>query len=260
VPVTNLHDVGKKQIPKRYGRIEGELLHPLVRGSDVRRWGAQPWNHILFVQDPQTREGIDPKAMANRFPGALEFLTQFEPQLRKRAAYARYHRRAAGSKRPDAPFWSMFDVGAYTLAPHKVVWKDIATDFAAAVIPQGDPMPLPAHTVMLLACGSDDEAHYVCGLLNSIPARMLVSAYVATHISTHTTKVIDVPRFDPDSVEHAAIAAVSRAAHAAVAAGEEPDQDTVDAAAGRLWGLTEAEVVAMRKFLDELRKRDLAQE
>ena len=37
VPITNLHDVGRTPLPKRYGRIERELVHPLVRGSDVAR-------------------------------------------------------------------------------------------------------------------------------------------------------------------------------------------------------------------------------
>lgn len=257
VPVSNLHDVGKKTIPKRYGRIEAKLLHPLVRGTDVRRWGVKTWNHILFVQDPKTREGIDEKTMVDFFPGALEFLSQFEAELRQRAAYKRYHSRAKGSKRAAAPFWSMFDVGSYTLAPYKVVWKDIATDFAAAVMPELDPMPLPAHTVMLLACESDEEAHYVCGLLNSVPARVLISAYVATHISTHTTKVVRIPKFDPGSTDHAAIAAASRVAHTAVAEGEEPDQVVVDKAAGKIWGLSDGEIEEMREFLAKLRKRDL---
>lgn len=259
VPVTNLHDVGKKKPPKKYGRIERDLLHPLIRGTDVQRWQVQTWNHLLFVQDQSTREGIDGRTMRDEYPGALAFLTEFETRLRARAAYKRYHSRATGSKRPDAAFWSMFDVGDYTLAPHKVVWKDIASDFAAAVVPIGDSIPLPAHTVILLACESDEEAHYVCGLLNSIPARALIASYVATHISTHTTKVVNVPKFEARNEVHREILEASRAAHAAVAAGEPADQIAVDLAAARLWGLDDAEVDGMRTFLAKLNKRDLVE-
>lgn len=260
VPVTNLHDVGKKKIPKRYGRIESELLHPLVRGTDVKRWRAETWNHILFVQDPESREGIDIQTMQDRFPGALGFISQFEAELKRRAAYKRYYARGSGAKRPKAPFWSMFDVGPYTLAPHRVVWKDIASDFAAAVMPRCDVIPLPAHTVILLACDSDEEAHFVCGLLNSVPARTLIASYVATHISTHTTKVVHVPKFDPESRTHAAIVEASRTAHAVAAQGGEPDQAAVDNAAGELWGLTADEIAGMREFLERFRKRDLTDE
>lgn len=259
VPVTNLHDVGKKKTPKKYGRIERDLLHPLIRGTDVQRWQVQTWNHLLFVQDLHTREGIDDRTMREEYPSALAFLGQFEKQLRSRAAYKRYHSRAVGSKRAPAPFWSMFDVGGYTLAPHKVVWKDIASDFAAAVVPAGKRIPLPAHTVILLTCDTDDEAHYVCGLLNSIPARTLIAAYVATHISTHTTKVVRVPRFDPQNATHCEVVEASQAAHAAAASGETPDQVAVDSAASRLWGLDDSEVDDMRAFLAKLKKRDLAE-
>ena len=134
VPVTNLNDIGKTRIPKRYGRIEEELLHPLVRGADVSRWSAVPWNHILFVQDPDARVGIA-ETMRDQFPGALGFLGQFESLLRKRRGL----RSILGDRTGAAKglFWSMFGVGPYTLAKYKVVWKDQASDFAAAVLSGG---------------------------------------------------------------------------------------------------------------------------
>lgn len=193
--------------------------------------------------------------MREKYPHALEFLNRFEKQLRARRGL-----RSLLAEGSTAPYWSMFGVGDYTLARHKVVWKDIATDFAAAVVPSGDPCPLPGHTVMLVACASDDEAHYVCGLLNSIPVRAFVGAYVATHISTHTTKMIHVPRCEMGKPAHAAVAQASRAAHAAVKAGKEPDQGSVDGAAGKVWGLTKKEVGELGEFLDQLLKRDLADE
>lgn len=258
LPVTNLHDVGKTPIAKKYGRIEGDLLHPLVRGADIERWRATPWNHILFVQDPDTRQGISEEAMQRDHPGALSFLAQFEAKLRKRAAYKRYFSVPRGSSRKAAPYWSMFNVGRYTLAPHKVVWKDQASDFAAAVMSGGDPLPLPNHKVMLVACESAAEAHFLCGALNSIPVRTFVAAYaVETQISTHTVRYIRIPPFDRTSETHRAIASASRAAHAAVAAGEEPDQEEVDRAAGALWGLADSEIKGMAEFLDRMKKRDL---
>ncbi|MFN8159805.1 MAG: N-6 DNA methylase [Solirubrobacterales bacterium] len=259
VPITNLHDVGKTTIPKKYGRVENELLHPLVRGTDVRRWHVRPWNHLLFVQDPKTRQGIDEATMRDRFPGALDFLAQFEPNLRARAAYKRYFSGRKKSGSPEVPYWSMFDVGDYTLAPHKVVWKDQASDFAAAVISGGDQVPLPNHKVMLVACECEEEAHYLCGMLNSIPARLFVAAYaVETQIATHPAKYVHLPKFDATSKRHARVAAASRGAHVAAADGKETDQEEVDTAAAGLWGLSKDEVAGMREFLGQLTKRDLA--
>lgn len=262
LPVTNLHDVGRRTLTKRYGRVEQELVHPLVRGSDVSRWRAVPSAHILFVQDPRERRGLDEATMRQRHPGALAFLEMFERELRARAAFRRYFtRRESGKVIDTGPYWSMFDVGRYTLATHKVVWKDQASDFAAAVMPTGQPVPLPNHKVILVECSSDDEAHYLCGALNSIPARLFVAAYaVETQISTHTVKYIHIPRFDREIPEHVALSSASEAAHASVAEGDEPDQEAVDLAAARLWGLDAEEIDAMRAFFVHLRKRDLGLE
>jgi hypothetical protein len=253
IPISNLHDIGKTEVTKRYGSVEQDLVHPLVRGTDVSRWRVEPSDHILFVQDPRTKRGIAADRMASEYPGALEFLSQFEDVLRARRGL-----RSLLEGKSDAPFWSMFGVGDYTLAPNKVVWKDIAGDFAAAVIEASDPLVLPAHTVMLVACESADEAHYLCGALNSTPPRTLIAAYVATHISTHTTQVVHVPQFDPADSDHIALAEASRAAHAAVGAGEEPDQSAVDRAASVLWDIGDDELKLVRDFHASWLKRDLA--
>lgn len=256
LPVSNLHDVGKTSVAKRYGRVERDLVHPLIRGSDVSRWHAASSFHILLVQDPVTRSGISEATMKERYPGALEFLSLFEAELRARRGLRAVLQ--AKDKARGGPFWSVMGVGDYTLARHKVVWKDIATDFAAAVVSPQDPPCLPVHTVMQVACESADEAHYLCGMLNSAAARAFVTAYVATHISTHTVQMIHVPLFQPKNRVHRAVAEASKAAHAAVAASEEPDEDAVDRAAAKLWGLTGSELDQMRAFLAQLQKRDLA--
>lgn len=261
VPISNLNQIGKSDLPKIYGRVEAELLHPLVRGEDVRRWSAVPSAEILFVQDPEKRRGINEARMRAEFPNAFSYIEQFEGHLRSRAAFKRYFTRRDPKRGTveTGPYWSMFDVGGYTLAKHKVVWKDQAADFAAAVLTGGTPLPLPNHKVMLGACSTQDEAHYVCGALNSIPARAFICAYtVETQISTHVLKTIHVPRFDRDDSVHRALAEASRAAHAAVKNGGQPDQASVDAAAARLWGLGEEDVAAMGAFLDQLLKRDLS--
>ncbi|MCP9484262.1 MAG: N-6 DNA methylase [Gaiellaceae bacterium MAG52_C11] len=257
LPVSNLNEEGRTRIAKSHGRVEAELVHPLVRGSDVSRWSAKPSAHILFVQDPKQRCGIDEESMRDRYPGALRYLEQFETLLRNRALYRRYYSNKTSGDAP--PYWSMFDVGDYTLTEYKVVWKDQASDFTAAVLTGDEPLALPNHKVILVACESDDEAHYLCGALNSVPVRLFVACYaIETQISTHTVTYVHVPKFDPRSRSHQALAEASRRAHEAVANGRAPDQSAVDRAAARIWQLRVAEVEAMRVFFAELRKRDLA--
>ncbi len=262
VPITNRNDVGRRRVPKKYGRVETELVHPLARGRDVSRWRVAPSANLLFVQDTSERRGIDLETMHQRYPGALAFLEGFESELRSRAAFRRYYtRRQAGQVVETGPFWSMFNVGDYTLAEHKVVWKYMASDFAAAVMPVESPLPLPDHRLILVPCGSADEAHYLCGAVNSIPVRVFVSSYaIETQLSTHSVRYVHIPKYDETLADHIALASASRAAHAALAEGREPDQDAVDLAAARLWGLDANEIDAMRAFFIRLRKRDLGLE
>jgi hypothetical protein len=262
LPITNRNDVGRRRVPKKYGRVEQELVHPLARGRDVGRWRAAPSAHLLFVQDTRERRGIDLETMRDRYSGALAFLEGFESELRSRAAFRRYYtRRQAGAVIETGPFWSMFNVGGYTLAEHKVVWKYMTSDFAAAVMPIGSPLPLPDHRLILVPCSSADEAHYLCGALNSIPVRTFVSSYaIETQLSTHSVRYVHIPKYDETLVDHVALASASRGAHAAVAEGREPDQDAVDLAAAHLWDLAPQEVDAMKAFFARLRKRDLGLE
>ncbi len=260
VPIANVHDAGRTPVPLRYGRVEQELVHPLLRGRDVARWHATPSCHILFVQDPQARRGIAEAVMQTRYPGAFEFLSSFEAQLRSSAAFRRYYTRRdrSGAIVETGPYWSMFDVGDYTLASYKVVWREQTTEFTAAVVPAADPITIPNHKTILIACESADEAHYLCAALNSLPVRLFVACYaVETQISTHTVEYIHVPKFDPQNPVHLALAEASKAAHNAVEAGTDPDEEAVDRAAAQLWDLTGEELAAMRRFLDQLRKRDL---
>lgn len=262
VPITNLHDVGTTSIPKRHGLVEAELLHPLIRGQDIQRWRVDLTEvMMLFVQDPTTREGIAPARMKREFPGALEYLSSFETELRARRGIPGMRRTASAS--PDAssePYWSMYGVGVYTLAMHKVLWRDQTDDFTAAVCFGGDVLPLPNHKVMLVACSSAPEMHYLCGLLNSIPARTFVNSYaLPTQIATGVTKFVALPRFDPADPAHSAIVSASaQAAFAASSTGTaDADADAVDVAACRIWDIDASELEAMRDYHSYLLKRDI---
>lgn len=259
VPVTNLHDVGKTAIPKRHARVERSLLHPLIRGEDIQRWRVNLTDvSLLFVQDPSKRIGIAAERMKQEFPGALRYLSSFEAELRRR-------RGIPGLRRPDPkaataaiPYWSMLGVGEYTLAKYKVLWKDQSDDFMAAPCVAEDLAPLPNHKVMLVACASAGEMHYLCGLLNSIPARTFINSYaLPTQIATGVTRFVAIPEFDPMDAEHEALASAAENAAIAASAGRSVDSDAVDLAACRIWGINIEELERMRSFHSYLLKQDL---
>ena len=111
VLVRNVTAKSKRAIETVQQVIEPDLLYPLLRWGDVGRWSAVPRGHILLVQDPATRTGIAEAMMRERFPLTLAYLERFRNLLLSRAAFRRYQGRG--------PFYSMYNVGPYTIAPNE---------------------------------------------------------------------------------------------------------------------------------------------
>jgi SAM-dependent methyltransferase len=208
VLVRNITAKSKRSVEVVEQVIEPDLLYPLLRWSDVKRYGAAASCHILLAQDVATRTGIDESAMRERYPRTLAYLERFRDLLTTRAAYRRYQR--------GGPFYSMYNVGPYTVAPIKVVWRRMDSRITAAVVEA----MVPQETCVLVACGSADEAHYLCALLNSSPINELVSGHsVRAGKGFGTPSMLDylpIRRFRPDDPRHQELASLSRQAHEAV--------------------------------------------
>jgi len=205
VLVRNIAAKGKRSVEVVEQVIEPDLLYPLLRWSDVKRYGAAASCHILLAQDVATRTGIDESVMRERYPRTLVYLQQFRDLLTSRAAYRRYQH--------GGPFYSMYNVGPYTVAPIKVVWRRMDRRITAAVIEA----MVPQETCVLVACDSADEAHYLCAVLNSRAINELVSGHsVRAGKGFGTPSMLDylpIRRFRPDDPRHQELASLSRQAH-----------------------------------------------
>ena len=254
--IDNLEDIGKRQIASEQAAVKPDLVYPLLRGREVGRWRASSSAYILVVQDPETRKGYEESKMRVEYPHLYGYLKCFEDILRSRSGMKRYFDPAKD------PFYSMYNVAPYTFAPYKVVWREVAHGINAAVVSThqsshlGDKVLIPDHTLILIPCESADEAHFVCATLNSAPSRLVVRAYVALHPSPHVLQHIAVPQFDAENPTHTRLAALSQQAHQLAAAGDEAGlaavEAQVDEAAAELWGITDRELKAIRRSLEEL--------
>jgi hypothetical protein len=249
VRVRNLAQKNKHHLQAVEQVVEPDLLYPLVRWADVARYRVMPSAHILLAQDVATRTGIDPAVMRREYPQTYAYLQRFEPVLSGRAAYRQYQQCKA--------FYSMYNVGRYTVAPIKVVWRRMDRRIRAAVAQQADdlwlgPRPvIPQETCVLVEAGSTAEAHYICAVLNSSFVNFLVSSHsVCGGKGFGTPGMLDfvkLRRFDPGDPRHVELAACSRMAHLAAACGHEPAeaQHRIDQLAGELWGLDPSELKAI---------------
>jgi hypothetical protein len=249
VRIRNLAGCGHRRVRAVEQVIEGDQLYPLLRWSGIGRYRAVPSGYVLLVQDARTRRGLDPASMAAHYPQTLDYLGRFRRLLERRAAYRRYQR--AG------PWWSMYDVGTYTLSPVKVVWRRMDRRVRAAVATMvedpwlGARPVVPQETCVLLAAADLEEAHYLCALLNSSVVDFLVRGHsVCGGKGFGTPSILDfagLQRFQGDNPEHLALAACSRRAHEWTAAGKDCRvlEEQINVLAGRLWGLSAEDLSAI---------------
>ncbi|RLG09207.1 MAG: SAM-dependent DNA methyltransferase [Thaumarchaeota archaeon] len=268
VVARNVIEGAKRKVEAVTVELEPDLLYPLLRGRDVQRWLAKPSLYILMMQDPKTRRGIDERIVQRRWPKTWAYLKRFENPLRERSGFKRYFTRKdkSGHIVETGPFYSMFNVGDYTFAPWKVVWRYIASDFIVAVVGPNERgrCIVPNEKLMLIACDNLEEAHYLSALLNSSIVRFAVQGFfVQTQIAPHVLQKLAIPQYVPHNMKHQHLASLSRYAHELAPRAYNGDEDAqaklcrveeeIDRAAAQLWGLSDEELAEIKRSLEELR-------
>jgi SAM-dependent methyltransferase len=234
--ITNPPEPGaKKKVKQIEAIVEPDLVYPLLRGKDVKRWYAgYKDRYVIIPHDPTTGKPYKPEDMKVKFPNTYSYLIQYKEELKKRSikpflslrdkikkAKLEAERKKA-EEELDKNFYIIDNIGAYTFAPYKVVWKRTAgaitgkaLSFVCAVVEPINGKPVvPDDTTILLETKTPEEAHYIVGLLNSTIVRAIIASYtVEIHQETHIVDVIKIPKFDQNNGIHRKIVELSKRAH-----------------------------------------------
>jgi type II restriction/modification system DNA methylase subunit YeeA len=228
--ITNPPEPGQKKTVKHVEAIvELDLIYPIVRGKDVKRWYVEFRNRYIILPVKQNGETISHLEMKTIYPGAYDYFYTFfdelvrrvgEPYKSKLRPYTISPIQVAEKNAP--PFYWVFNVKP-SLAPYKVVWKRIAgaitgkaVSFACAVITpiNGKPVIVDGGTTILVNTDDVNEAYYLAGILNSLPSRAIIASYsYELRQETHIVDFIKIPKFDPLDKTHSKIAELSKRAH-----------------------------------------------
>ncbi len=256
--IRNLGDIGRTKVEATTVQVENDFLFPLLRGRDVRAWSAQPSAMILV---PHSRDSFgEPMSVAvlkQRFPQTFAFFKRFEEPLKKRSGYKQLHR-----SRPE--FYVVGNVGNYTLAPYKVVFKDLSEFFQCTVVGphdmDGSHVPvIPDHTLLFLTCDQADEAFFLAGLLNSIPARVAlhcasVGVQTQRYFPTDISRV-RLPKFKRSAKAHRGIVRLSEQCHKEVSAGADQSRASeleLAKAAAAVWEIDDRELAVLVQAYDDI--------
>jgi type II restriction/modification system DNA methylase subunit YeeA len=219
--ITNPEEPGQKKSVKQVeAAVEPDLVYPLVRGRDVKKWFVDfEDRYIILPHDPKTAKPLSEMTIKAKFPNTYDYLNHFKKELEKRSIHKLWGK--------NNPFYTVYDIGVYTFEPYKVVWKNIAgaitgkAEFSCAAITDkiddpylGQKTIIPNVKLMLASVSTPEEAYYLAGVLNSTFVRSIVASYVIeTGISTHILDIIKVPKFDPSNLTQRRIAELSKKAH-----------------------------------------------
>lgn len=213
--IENLPEKGKTKIDKIEDVIEPDLVYPAIRGSDISRWNAIPKIYVLLTQNPKTREPYPELLMKQKWPRTYSYLTQFKPAFKVQES------KAVKALASRTEFYAVLGVGEYTLANYKVLWKRLASDIIAAVVSEGKTSfgfkkIISTDTTSLFATNNEDEAHYLCAIVNSTSVREFIKSFSSAGRGFGTASVMNhvgIPRYDYNNKHHQQIANLSKRLH-----------------------------------------------
>lgn len=250
--IVNAHDIGKKKVRRIEAVIESDLVYPLLRGRDVRKWSGNPRMSIIVPHDPgHPGVGISEAVLKRKYSRTFDYFQQLRPSLEGRSGYKKFIKPAGG------PFFAVYNIGSYTFKPFRVVWREQASSLQACVISHDSEgrFIIPDHKLTIIGLNSEEEAHFICALLNSTPVQCAVGAYsIEIQISTHVTKVIGLPRYDQKNTLHRQIAEAGHACHDMSSLQEVVSlgrlEDEIDVSSAMLWHIEPKELELLRKAAD----------
>jgi hypothetical protein len=223
--ITNPKEPGQKKSVKQVeAAVEPDLVYPLVRGRDVKKWWVEFKDRYIILPVKQNGDTIPHLEMKTKFPGIYDYFHNFFDELVKRSGepyktklkpYRKSPLQVAEQKAP--PFYWVFNAKP-SLATYKVVWKEVsarmkAGGFHTAVLEPSKDLEMkpviPDHTVVLIPIFNRDEAYYLAGVLNSTIVGVISQYAVVGSLEEYMA----VPKFDPNNQIHKQIVALSMKAH-----------------------------------------------
>lgn len=214
ISINNLPERGRKGIRQVCDfPVEKDILYPLLRGKDVKRWRYDLQYSIIL---PYTDDGkvIRKEELLTQYPNAFDYFFEerhaFIEILKERATYKKFILR----QDKEAPEYALYDIGKYTFFPYKVIWKALHKGVSAVTLSKDEGrMIIPDHNLLMIPLEDETEAYYLSGVLNADIVSRFVNAYVSWFISGHILERIKIPKYCGENKAHKEIADLSKMAH-----------------------------------------------
>jgi len=207
------------------GTVEEKYIYPMLGGRNITKWKVKSNEFMLVPHSVRHKYGVPETELARDAPYTYMWLEYFHDELLDtRIQNGKFFNAKAN------PFYRLDNVGEYTFAPYKVLWKEQTGSMSAVVvssylnsIPRADPdlftedkIVVVDSKVLMLDVYNELEAYFVCGILNSPNIAEVIDGYaISTNRGVDVLKYIAIPKFDLSNAAHMEIAKISRRIHQA---------------------------------------------
>lgn len=227
IHATNDQSRGRREDIKLCGEIQGRLeqdhIYPMLGGRNIERWRVKDHTYMLVPHDSDNKYGIPENDLASKAPRTYRWLENFEtPLFDSRVQNGKFFNKDLH------PFYRLDNVGEYSFAKYKVLWKEQSSSLAAVFVStykesipnysdslfSQDKEIMVDSKVLMLAVSSANEGYYVTGILNSLAIRSIVDSYaIGTNRGTDVLSYVQIPKFDASNPVHLEIAGISEKIH-----------------------------------------------
>ncbi|MEM3766214.1 MAG: hypothetical protein QXU46_04210 [Candidatus Bathyarchaeia archaeon] len=227
--------------------VEKETVYQVFFGREISKWKiSREKNHLAIVlYDVSTGEILKENFVKVNFPNAYAYYNYFKDILVKAANYKQYGK--------GKPCYFIHRVGKQIFSSFKVAWGEVGTQINATVIGKSasdNGLLIPDYTCVYIPLYNENEAHYVCAVLNSTISR-IVTSYIHLHPDPHVLEHIKIPKFDAKNEVHVKLAELSKKAHECAKKGDEKEltkiEDKIDELVAELYGLSSTELQRIKE-------------
>lgn len=231
--------------------VKKEVVYLIIFGREIKKWkttGARNYFSIILYNS-RTGKIFSEGFVKVNFSSAYAYFSEFEKILVKAANYKQYGK--------GQPFYFIHRMGKKIFSRFKVVWGEVGTKVNAAVVAStsssGKDFLIPDYTCVYIPLNNEDEAHYVCAILNSCVSQMITS-YIHLHPDPHVLENVRIEKYDKSNKLHKSISNLSRIAHRLAMQNNDAKlavvERRIDIIVGKLYGFSSTEIRDLRKNLN----------
>jgi SAM-dependent methyltransferase len=242
VLIRNEKDAGRNpDVRAREGWVESAVVHPLLRGRDVRAWLAKPSGYIVAAYAPtDLGKLIKPRDLRRVYPEAHRWLARHSAVLKKRnpPPTRSWDLETDDWYRLDGPMNHMGfgNIVAVREQQNRPAAAVVATEFDDNLARTA--IPLIDHKLVFCAVDSPDEAVYLATFINSTPIQDLLASFSnEIAVAPQTLARLPIPDFDLEL--HQPVVEAGRGAVEAVETGDPVEQEGIDEAVVHALDLTD---------------------